>query len=130
MATPGAAVSASVIASKVTTQEEMEALTALLSETTLSGSASFGTDGGAPVERDLDEEDLWGQIRSTNNADEEVVPLDMQILPDPATRKHLVELYYKVRFFDPGLSSLSPTPLLLQLMTTVRWSLLSRCTLD
>ncbi|KAF8941475.1 hypothetical protein BGZ47_007366, partial [Haplosporangium gracile] len=86
----------SVVASKVTTQEEMEALTALLSETTLSGSAGFGTDGGASVERDLDEEDLWGpQIRSSNNADDVAVPLDMQILPDPATRKHLVELYYK-----------------------------------
>jgi hypothetical protein len=85
----------------------MEALTTLLSETTLSGLASFGTDGGAPVERDLDEEDLWGpQVRSSNNADDEVVPLDMQILPDPATRKHLVELYYKVRTVDnPGLSS-------------------------
>lgn len=84
----------------------MEALTALLSETTLSGLASFGTDGGAPVERDLDEEDLWGpQVRSSNNADDEVVPLDMQILPDPATRKHLGELYYKVRIFDLGWSS-------------------------
>lgn len=127
MAAPVTAASASIVASKVTTQEEMEALTALLSETTLSGLASFGTDGGAPMERDLDEEDLWGQIRSTNNADDEVVPLDMQILPDPATRKHLVELYYKVRVVDPGLSSLSLTPLP-YLMTAVHWSHLGLCT--
>lgn len=125
MAAPVASASASTVASKVTTQEEMEALTALLSETTLSGSASFGTDGGAPVERDLDEEDLWGQIRSTNNADDEVVPVDMQILPDPATRKHLVELYYKVRNVYPGLSSLS---LLHNPQTTVRWSPVGPCT--
>ncbi|KAF9922213.1 hypothetical protein FBU30_007699 [Linnemannia zychae] len=84
------------IASKVTTQEEMDTLTALLSETTISGLASFGTDGGAALERDLDEEDLWGpQIRSSNNADDVVVPLEMRILPDPETRKQLVELYYK-----------------------------------
>ncbi|KAG0361243.1 hypothetical protein BGX24_005380, partial [Mortierella sp. AD032] len=85
----------SIVASKVTTQEEMDALTTLLSETTLSGLASFGTDGEA-VERDLDDEDLFGHhIRSSNNVDDVVVPLEMQILPDPAIRKHLGEMYYK-----------------------------------
>jgi hypothetical protein len=74
----------------------MDALTTLLSETTLSGLASFGTDGDA-VERDLDDEDLFGpHTRSSGNTNAEVVPLAMQILPDPATRKQLVELYYKV----------------------------------
>ncbi|KAF9347388.1 hypothetical protein BGX26_001099 [Mortierella sp. AD094] len=81
---------------KSTTPEEMDALVSMLSETTLNGMAYYGPSAAAS---DYNDDDLWGpQIRSSSSVDQ-VVPPELQILPDPATRQQLTELYYKNHFF-------------------------------
>ncbi|KAI7821050.1 hypothetical protein BC939DRAFT_211697 [Gamsiella multidivaricata] len=85
----------SISPSNITTADDMDALTTMLSETTLSSMAYYGP-SAATIASDFDDEDLWGpQIRSTNTEDV-TVPVEMQILPDLATRQHLTDLYYKV----------------------------------
>ncbi|KAI8601593.1 fungal-specific transcription factor domain-containing protein [Dissophora ornata] len=82
---------------ETTTDDEMNALTAMLSETTLSSMAYYGP-SAATILTEFDDDDLWGpQIRSTNTEDL-VVPPEMRALPDLATRQHLTELYYKNHF--------------------------------
>lgn len=83
-------------ASKAVTAEEMDGLAAMLSETTLSNISYYGPSAAATIADDFDDEDLWGpQIRSVNSAEDPIVPPELQILPDIATRQHLTELYYQ-----------------------------------
>ncbi|KAG0016745.1 hypothetical protein BGZ82_000969 [Podila clonocystis] len=68
--------------------QDMDLLSTLLAETTLSNTAS--------TPNDLDEDDLWGpQIGSAHIAEDVTVPPEMQIIPDAATRLYLIDLYYK-----------------------------------
>lgn len=68
---------------------DMDLLSTLLAETTLSNTAT--------TPNDLDEDDLWGpQIGSAHIAEDVTVPPEMQIIPDAETRLQLIDLYYKV----------------------------------
>ncbi|KAF9187582.1 hypothetical protein BGZ51_003446 [Haplosporangium sp. Z 767] len=88
-----------IAAPETTTAEEMDKLATILSQTTLSSIAYHGP-SAATIASDFDDEDLWGpQIRSTDNAEDLVLPPEMQILPDTDTRNHLVELYYSNHYF-------------------------------
>ncbi|ORY99516.1 fungal-specific transcription factor domain-domain-containing protein [Lobosporangium transversale] len=90
-------VSEPITQSNTAIPEQMDALAAMLSETTLNTMAYYGPNA-ATISTDLDDDDLWGpQIRSTNTEDQ-VVPPEMRILPDVTTRKYLAELYYKNHF--------------------------------
>lgn len=69
--------------------QDMDLLSTLLAETTLSNTAS--------TPEELDEDDLWGpQIGSAHIAEDVTVPPEMQIIPDAETRRLLIDLYYKV----------------------------------
>ncbi|KAG0028358.1 hypothetical protein BGZ81_004809 [Podila clonocystis] len=71
--------------------QDMDLLSTLLAETTLSNTAT--------TPNDLDEDDLWGpQIGSAHVAEDVTVPPEMQIIPDAATRLQLIDLYYKNHF--------------------------------
>ncbi|KAG0341039.1 hypothetical protein BG000_010388 [Podila horticola] len=70
---------------------DMDLLSTLLAETTLSNTAT--------TPNDLDEDDLWGpQIGSAHIAEDVTVPPEMQIIPDAETRLQLIDLYYKNHF--------------------------------
>ena len=76
--------------------EDLETLTNLLAETTLSNVAYYGP-SAAVVARELNDEDLWGpQLGSSSTDGDILVPAEMQILPPKTTCEHLVALYYKV----------------------------------
>jgi hypothetical protein len=78
------------------TSEEIEGIATMLQETTLNNVAYFGA-SAAMVTNTFDDEDLWGpQLGVSNTAGDVLVPEELQILPDPATREQLAELYYKV----------------------------------
>lgn len=71
--------------------QDMDLLSTLLAETTLSNTAT--------TPNALDEDDLWGpQIGSAHIAEDVTVPPEMQIIPDAETRLQLVDLYYRVYF--------------------------------
>ena len=75
----------------------MDSLAAMLAETTLSNVSYYGPSAAATIASDYDDEDLWGpQIRSVSTTEDLLVPIEMQVLPDIGTRRHLSELYYKV----------------------------------
>lgn len=75
----------------------MDRLTAMLSETTLNNMAFYGPNA-EPTPSDLDDDDnLWGPRIGITHAEDTVVPLEMQILPDPRLRQYLSDLYYEVR---------------------------------
>lgn len=75
---------------------EMNALTTMLSETTLNNNMAYYGPSAAPIPNDLDDDDLWApHIRSTQIEDL-VVPPEMRILPDPVLRQYLSDLYYEV----------------------------------
>ncbi|KAG0057869.1 lactose regulatory protein lac9 and GAL4-like protein, partial [Gryganskiella cystojenkinii] len=85
-----------VAASQVTTVDDIDNLTAMLAETTLSNVSYYGPSAAATIATDYDDEDIWGpQIRSTSTMEDLPLPTEMQILPDVATRQQLSELYYK-----------------------------------
>ncbi|KAK3821263.1 MAG: fungal-specific transcription factor domain-containing protein [Benniella sp.] len=77
---------------------EMNALTAMLSETTLSNNMAYYGPSAAPMPDDLDDDDLWApHIRSTQ-IENLVVPPEMRILPDLTLRQYLSDLYYENHF--------------------------------
>ncbi|KAF9355599.1 hypothetical protein BGX34_010346 [Mortierella sp. NVP85] len=78
--------------------DEMNALTAMLSETTLNNNMAYYGPSAAPMPEDLDDDDLWApHIRSTQ-IENPVVPPEMRILPDLALRQYLSDLYYENHF--------------------------------
>ncbi|KAF9920367.1 hypothetical protein FBU30_009831 [Linnemannia zychae] len=78
-----------------TSIEEIESIAAMLQETTLNNVAYAGA-SAAMVTNTFNDEDLWGeQLGSFNTAGDVLVPEELQILPDPVTREHLTEQYYK-----------------------------------
>ncbi|KAG0250691.1 hypothetical protein BG011_008156, partial [Mortierella polycephala] len=80
--------------------EDIDRLTAMLEETTLSNSAYFGP-SAAMVANTFNDEDLWGpQLGNAGTESDVTVPKEMQVLPDPATREHLTYLYYKNHYFS------------------------------
>ena len=80
-----------------TSLEEIEGIATMLAETTLNNVAYVGANA-AMVTNTFNDEDLWGaQLGSANTAGDVLVPEELQILPDPAAREQLAELYYKVR---------------------------------
>ncbi|KAG0252308.1 hypothetical protein BG011_007046 [Mortierella polycephala] len=88
-----------IAAPETTTAEEMDKLATMLSQTTLS-SITYHGPSAAAIASDFDDEDLWGpQIRSTDNAEDLVLPTKLQILPEIDTRNHLVKLYYSNHYF-------------------------------
>jgi len=84
---------------------EMNALTAMLSETTLNNNMAYYGPSAAPMPDDLDDDDLWApHIRSTQ-IENLVVPPEMRILPDLILRQYLSDLYYEVVYKkSPSLS--------------------------
>ncbi|KAF9908818.1 hypothetical protein BX616_011372, partial [Lobosporangium transversale] len=75
--------------------EDLEALTTMLAETTLNSLSYYGPNA-AMVATVFNDEDLWGpQLGAGNTESDVLVPEELQILPDAATRDHLIALYYK-----------------------------------
>ncbi|KAF9559186.1 lactose regulatory protein lac9 and GAL4-like protein [Mortierella alpina] len=75
--------------------EDLDTLTAMLAETTLNNVAYFGP-SAAMVASTFNDDDLWGpQLGAASTEGDILVPEEMQILPDPATREQLAALYYK-----------------------------------
>ncbi|KAG9321798.1 hypothetical protein KVV02_006544 [Mortierella alpina] len=80
--------------------EDLDTLTAMLAETTLNNVAYFGP-SAAMVASTFNDDDLWGpQLGAASTEGDILVPEEMQILPDPATRKQLAALYYKNHYFS------------------------------
>ncbi|KAF8955538.1 hypothetical protein BGZ46_002610 [Entomortierella lignicola] len=74
---------------------DLDVVTALLAETTLSNVEYYGP-SAAMVANAFNDEDLWGPQLGAASTDSDVtVPLEMQILPDVSIRNHLTTLYYK-----------------------------------
>ncbi|KAG0211147.1 hypothetical protein BGX28_008457 [Mortierella sp. GBA30] len=80
--------------------QDLDTLTAMLAETTLNSVAYFGPNA-AMVASTFNDEDLWGpQLGAAGTEGDILVPKEMQILPDPATREQLAALYYKNHYFS------------------------------
>ncbi|KAF9284610.1 lactose regulatory protein lac9 and GAL4-like protein [Mortierella alpina] len=80
--------------------EDLDTLTAMLAETTLNNVAYFGP-SAAMVASTFNDDDLWGpQLGAASTEGDILVPEEMQILPDLATREQLAALYYKNHYFS------------------------------
>ncbi|KAI7832586.1 fungal-specific transcription factor domain-containing protein, partial [Gamsiella multidivaricata] len=72
----------------------------MLAETTLSNVAYYGPSAAA-VASVFNDEDLWGpQLGAASTEGDVLVPEEMQVLPDLATREYLIALYYKNHYFS------------------------------